>query len=86
MLMNHLDIPVHRLGGSLGAMMLALDIVPDQLAEIWHGVPFTRAIERCLSCPAAGRCAAWLRDPHHDGTAYRSFCPNAGVLDVARRR
>jgi len=84
--MNRIDIPVHRPGGSLGAMMLALDIEPAQVAELWHGVPLTRAIERCLACPAAGQCAAWLRDPHHNWGEYRNFCPNAGVLDVARRR
>lgn len=84
--MNQMDIPPHRPGGSLGAMMLTLDIGPAQVAELWHGVPLTRAIERCLSCPAAGQCAAWLRDPHHAWDAYRSFCPNAGILDVASRR
>jgi hypothetical protein len=84
--MNHIEIPVHRPGGSLGAMMLALDIAPAQVAELWHGVPLARAIERCLACPTAGQCAAWLRDSHHASDEYRSFCPNAGILDVASRR
>jgi len=84
--MNQMRVPVHRPGGSLGAMMLALDIAPDQAAELWHGVPLTRAIERCLACPAAARCAAWLRDPHRRRGEYCGFCPNAGILDVARRR
>ena len=84
--MNRMDIPVHRAGGSLGAMMLALDVTPSQAAELWHGVPLTRAIERCLACPTAGECGVWLRDPRHKRDAYRSFCPNAGILDVASRR
>jgi hypothetical protein len=84
--MNPMTVPVRRPGGSLGAMMLALDICPDQAAEIWHGVPLTRAVERCLACPAARACAAWLHDPHRAPDGYRDFCPNAGLLDVARRR
>jgi len=84
--MAQLNIPARRPGGSLGAMMLALDVSPDQAAELWHGVPLSRAIERCLSCPTAGQCAAWLRDPRHDDNGYRSFCPNAGLLEIARRR
>jgi hypothetical protein len=84
--MDHFDIQLHRPGGSLGAMMLALDVSPDQVAEVWHGVPLTRAIERCLACPAAGRCTAWLRDASHRHDGYRDFCPNAGLLDAARRR
>jgi hypothetical protein len=84
--MNPTEIPVHRPGGSLGAMMLALDIAPDEVAELWHGVALARAIERCLSCPTAVQCGAWLRDAHHRRDGYRSFCPNAGILDVARRR
>jgi hypothetical protein len=84
--MTPMTVPVHRPGGSLGAMMLALDLCPDQAAELWHGVALTRAIERCLSCPAAGQCAAWLRDARHQRDGYRDFCPNAGILDAARRR
>jgi hypothetical protein len=84
--MNGFDCPVHRPGGSLGGMMLALDLDPGQVAELWHGIPLTRAIERCLACPAAMQCAAWLRDPNRIGDEYRTFCPNAGLLEVARRR
>lgn len=84
--MTPMEVPVHRTGGSLGAMMLALDLCPDQAAELWHGVALTRAIERCLMCPTAERCGAWLRDAHHAQDGYRGFCPNAGLLDVARRR
>lgn len=84
--MTPMKVPVHRPGGSLGPMMLALDICPDQAAELWHGVVLARAIERCLACPTAGQCAAWLRDPHHQWDGYRRFCPNAGLLDAARRR
>lgn len=84
--MNPMAVPVHRPGGSLGTMMLTLDISPDQAAEIWHGAPLMRAIERCLACPTAEECATWLRDARHRSDGYRSFCPNAGLLDVARRR
>lgn len=84
--MRQMTVEAHRPGGSLGAMMLALDIVPDQAAELWHGVPLTRMIERCLGCPSASQCATWLRDSHHRSDGYRSFCPNAGLLDAARRR
>ena len=78
--MTPMNIPVHRPGGSLGAMMLALDVCPDQAAELWHGVALSRAIERCLACPAAQTCADWLRNPRHPQDGYRDFCPNAGLL------
>ncbi len=84
--MTPMTVPPHRPGGSLGAMMLALDLCPDQAAEIWHGVALARAIERCLVCLAAEQCAAWLHDRGHWWDGYRDFCPNAGILDVARRR
>jgi hypothetical protein len=84
--MDHFDIQLHRPGGSLGAMMLAIDVSPDQVAELWHGVPLTRAIERCLACPAAARCAAWLQEASRRQDGYQNFCPNAGILDAARRR
>jgi hypothetical protein len=85
-LMSRMNIPAQRPGGSLGAMMLALDLSPAQAAELWHGVPLARAVERCLLCPTATQCAAWLRDPHRDPSGYKNFCPNAGLLDIARRR
>jgi hypothetical protein len=84
--MSRLHSPVHRPGGSLGGMMLALDIDPEHVAEIWHGVPLARAIERCLACPVALQCAAWLRDANRQKDGYRTFCPNAGMLETARRR
>ena len=84
--MTAMKVPVHRPGGSLGAMMLALDICPDQAAELWHGVALTRAIERCLACSTAMECAAWLHNPNRPKDGYRAFCPNAGMLEAARQR
>ena len=84
--MSQTIVPVHRPGGSLGAMMLTLDICPDQAAELWHGVALTRATERCLACPNAPCCAVWLQDPHRRRDGYYGFCPNAGPQDIARGR
>jgi hypothetical protein len=80
-----MHVPPRRVGGSLGALMIAIDVCPDQAAEIEHGAALARAIERCLTCPAARQCAAWLRDRRHDRAGYRGFCPNSVFLDAARR-
>lgn len=73
------------LGASLGHMMLKLDLEPDQLSQVWYGVPFARAIDRCLACKSKELCAVWLKDRQAGRDEYCAFCPNAGLLDIARR-
>lgn len=73
------------LGASLGHMMLKLDLEPAQLSHVWYGVPLARAIDKCLACAAKDICATWLRDRQAGRDEYCAFCPNAGLLDIARR-
>lgn len=73
------------LGASLGHMMLKLGLEPDQMSQVWYGVPLARAIDRCLACKSKETCADWLKDRRADRREYCAFCPNAGLLDIARR-
>jgi hypothetical protein len=56
---------------------------PVRLAARRVAVEIARAQERCASCPATGACREWLESGTPD--TYRSFCPNAALIDRLRR-
>jgi Family of unknown function (DUF6455) len=76
--------PNHR--GSMGGMMMILDIDPAKLCKNVPGRKIQQVISSCLLCPTDDVCGRWLRDPDRRKDAYRAFCPNADVFDRVRNR
>ena len=58
---------------------------PLRLASRRAAAQIARAELRCATCPAAGACREWLESGTLD--TYRSFCPNAALVErlTARR-
>ena len=65
----------------LGAMVVALDVDLDALAGPWGGVMVRQLARRCVACSATAECRRWLGGACRETAGYRSFCPNAGLLE-----
>jgi hypothetical protein len=84
--MNLSDVPRTRLasGASLGALLILLDLRPETVEDCCGTKALETAMERCLACPTHATCTRWMADAARRSDAWRSFCPNATVLALAR--
>lgn len=73
-------------GGSLGAMLVHLDMSPESLADQCDGDALREVIHNCLECPTHAACTRWLADPDRRPGGWRAFCPNAGRLGAVMAR
>ncbi|WP_303977294.1 DUF6455 family protein [Dongia mobilis] len=84
--MNLRDVPRTRFasGASLGTLLILLDLRPETVEDCCGTNALGTAIERCLACPTHATCSRWMADTARRADAWRSFCPNATVLALAR--
>jgi hypothetical protein len=73
-------------GGSLGAMLVLLDMRPESVVDHCGEEGLRHAIANCLDCPTHAACARWLADPGRRPDSWLSFCPNAPKLQATRTR
>lgn len=77
-------------GGSLGALMVLLDLTPEAVAAKCGPERLRGAMGNCLGCRTHGTCASWMAgaragvDAKDD--AWHSFCPNTMTLVESLRR
>jgi len=70
--------------GSMGGMLMVLNVDPGKLCKSAPSEEVRQAITRCLACPTDDVCGRWLRDPERRKSAYHAFCPNADLFDRVR--
>lgn len=80
------DIPRLRTasGASLGALLILLDLRPETVEDNCGTQQLCTAMKRCLTCPTHAVCAHWIADQERRADSWRSFCPNATMLALAR--
>lgn len=72
-----------RLPSPLARTLYAAGADPLRLATRRAARQIARAEQRCRTCSAAGACREWLESG--TPTAYRSFCPNASLVERLTR-
>lgn len=72
-----------RLPSPLARALYAAGADPVRLATRRAAMQIARAEQRCTTCPATGACREWLESGPI--TQYRSFCPNAALVERLTR-
>lgn len=73
-------------GGSLGALMVLIDLTPEAIVEKCGAERLRGAMRNCLACPAHGACGRWMASDCAKADAWHSFCPNTVTLVESLRR
>ncbi|WP_374379045.1 DUF6455 family protein [Dongia sp.] len=81
-------IPSGRIssGGSLGALLVLLDLTPETVAAKCGAERLRGAMGNCLGCRTHGACASWMAGARSSEDAWHSFCPNTMTLVESLRR
>ncbi len=67
-------------GGSLGTMLIYLDLRPEIVEDRCGAERLQDAMNHCLACPTHVTCAHWVADGARRQDAWHGFCPNADML------
>ncbi len=70
---------VLRQAAMMDQMMQRAGVEPGVAVRLDRGGAYYAARTRCIDCPAADRCHAWLDDPQ-GGALPPDFCPNVAFF------